>query len=426
MNKITYIILLSFSLLLNSCQSQQSGQTTTKSDRIELFDQVWDTVNEQFYDQNFNGVDWGKKYSKYKPLIENCKNADTLFFLLNEMLFELNSSHCGVGLLSKLDNDVSPYLFKNGDIGLDIRIIKNQIIVTKVIQNSTSDNVQIQTGFLIEKIDGLSLENIEKKVKYKPPFNERNKTFHLTTEVLRRIYGQSETKVIIDFLDENNKSHQVILTRTKRQNGISLLEGLPTVYVKSESYFISKDIAYLTFNAFQPADLNHVLNNYEKVRKSKGLIIDFRGNDGGSIEAMKLFLGRFVSERKKYVTYINRNEENEDFIDPIGNKFKGEIVVLVDEMSISGAENSSLILQQLNIATIIGNQTPGQLLWGNLYQINDTISLVIPIYKLEYPNGYSPENNGITPDIEIELNRKDLLNGKDTQLERAIEYLTNE
>jgi C-terminal processing protease CtpA/Prc len=196
--------------------------------------------------------------------------------------------------------------------------------------------------------------------------------------------------------------------------------------VKSESYFISKDIAYLTFNAFQPADLNSVLNNYEKVRKSKGLIIDFRGNDGGSIGAMKLFLGRFVSERKKYVTYINRDEENEDFIDPTGNTFKGKIVVLVDEMSISGAENSSLILQQLNSATIIGNQTPGQLLWGNLYQINDTVSLVIPIYKLEYPNGYNPENNGITPDIEIELNRKDLLNGKDTQLERAIEYLTNE
>ena len=36
---------------------------------------------------------------------------------------------------------------------------------------------------------------------------------------------------------------------------------------------------------------------------------------------------------------------------------------------------------------------------------------------------YIPENNGITPDIEIELTREDLLNGKDTQLLKAIEYL---
>ncbi len=87
MNKITYIILLSISLLLNSCQAKQSGQDIMKSDRLELFDQVWNTVNEQFYDQKFNGVDWSKKYTEYKPLIEKCKNIDTLFFLLNEDLF---------------------------------------------------------------------------------------------------------------------------------------------------------------------------------------------------------------------------------------------------------------------------------------------------------------------------------------------------
>ena len=76
------------------------------------------------------------------------KNTDTLFFLLNEMLFELNSSHCGVGLLSELDNDVSPYLFKNGDIGLDIRIIENKIVVTKVFQNSPAKISQIKAGYL--------------------------------------------------------------------------------------------------------------------------------------------------------------------------------------------------------------------------------------------------------------------------------------
>ncbi len=383
----------------------------TKNERIDLFDQVWSTVNEQFYDQNFNGVDWEKKYTEYKPLIENCNNSDTLFFLFNKMLHELNSSHCGIGLLSELKNNISPYLFLNGEVGIDIRIIENQIIVTKVIQNSASDNAQIQTGFIIEKIDGLSLDEIGEKVKYRPPFNERNKIFHLTTEVLRHIYGQAGTAVKIDFLDENNTSQSIILTRSKRENGISLVEWLPDVFVKSESYFLTEEIAYLSFNAFQPENLEHVLNNLEKVNNAKGLIIDLRGNDGGSIEAMKLLLGRFVSERIKYVTYINRNENNEDFIDPIENKFTGKVVVLIDEMSISGAENMAAIMQQLNIATIIGNQTPGQLLCGNVYQIDATVSLVIPIYKLEYPNGLNPENNGIKPAIEIDLNRNDLLNG---------------
>ena len=81
------------------------------------------------------------------------------------------------------------------------------------------------------------------------------------------------------------------------------------------------------------------------------------------------------------------------------------------------------IVKQFNIGKVIGKQSPGQLLWGNGYFINDSILLAIPIYKLEYTNGFNPENNGITPDIELALNRNDLLNGKDTQIEKAIQYL---
>ena len=66
------------------------------------------------------------------------------------------------------------------------------------------------------------------------------------------------------------------------------------------------------------------------------------------------------------------------------------------------------------------------MLWGNGYLINDSIALAIPIYKLEYPNGFNPENNGISPDIEIELKREGLLKGKDTQLEKAIEHLNKQ
>lgn len=421
MSKVLTIIVLGFFLLLNSCQSQEKG--VTKNERIEIFEQVWSNVNEHFYDPNFNGIDWNKKHIEYKTQIENCNNTDTLFLLLNKMLSELNSSHCGVGLLSELDKAVSPYIFSNGEIGIDIRIIKNQILITKVLKNSSADIANIKAGFIIEKIDNLTLSEIKRIVKFKPPFNNRNKVFHLTSEVLRHIYGQSGTNVEIVFLDVNNKSHTEILTRTERQNGISLYDGMPPAYLKSESYFISENIAYLTFNAFNPVDLEHVLNNLEKVKNSKELIIDLRGNDGGSIEEMKLLLGRFISERRIYGIYINRNERNEDFIEPTGSKYQGKVVLLVDEMSVSGAENMAGIIQQFKIGKIIGNQTPGQMLWGNGYLINDSIALVIPIYKFEYPNGFNPENNGITPDIEVELKREDLLKNKDTQLEKAIEYL---
>ena len=77
--------------------------------------------------------------------------------------------------------------------------------------------------------------------------------------------------------------------------------------------------------------------------------------DGGSIEAMKLLLGRFVTKRRKYGTYINRNERNEDFIEPISTNYQGRIVLLIDEMSISGAENMAGIIQYFKIENSIGH-----------------------------------------------------------------------
>jgi carboxyl-terminal processing protease len=423
MNKIIPLFLFIILILFNSCQSGKNKQDATEKESIAVFEQIWNNVNEHFYDQNFNGVDWDNKYKEYKGKIENCNNTDTLLLRLNKMLFELNSSHCGVGLLSELDHNLSPYLFKDGEVGIDIRILENKIVVTSVLKNSAADISKIKSGYIIEKIDGLTIADIEKLVNYRPPYNERNNKFHLTTEVLRYIYGQAETNVKIDYLDENNQIHSKIIKRTKRQNGISLIKGMSTLFLKSDSYFETKDIAYLSFNVFQPANLDHVLTKLENVSNSKGLIIDLRGNDGGSIEGMKLLLGRFVSERKKYGTYINRNERNDDFIEPLEKKYPGEVVLLIDEMSISGAENMAGIVEQFGIGKIIGNQSPGQLLWGNGYFINDSIFLAIPIYKLEYPNGFNTENKGITPDIEIKLNRSDLLKGKDTQKEKAVQYL---
>ena len=197
MNRLTYILFFITPFLFTSCQAQE--KVMTKSERMEIFEHVWNTVNEHFYNPNFNGIDWDKKHIEYKAKIENCNSTDTLFSLVNKMLFELNSSHCGVGLLSELDQAVSPYIFSNGETGIDIRIIENQIVITKVLKNSPADIANINEGCIIEKIDDLTIKDFENLTKYKPPFNDRNKKFHLTSEILRHIYGQPGTKVKIDF-----------------------------------------------------------------------------------------------------------------------------------------------------------------------------------------------------------------------------------
>lgn len=151
MRMIIHIITLVSTLVLNSCQAQDHRGIMTLRERLDLFDQVWNTVNEQFYDPHFNGINWQATYEQYKPLIANCSQTDSLFTLLNKMLFELNSSHCGIGLHSSLKNNASPYIFMEGTIGIDIRVIDNEIVIAKVIPNSPAELSNLKTGFIIQK-----------------------------------------------------------------------------------------------------------------------------------------------------------------------------------------------------------------------------------------------------------------------------------
>lgn len=400
--------------------NQLGGIMYQKTERLKIFEQVWETVNEEFYDENFNGVNWNNIKAKYRTKITE---SDSLFTHLNDMLFELNSSHCGVGLLSDITKILSPYIFNEATIGIDIRIIDNQILVTAVSPHSSAASKGIKAGYVIKKINGLSLSEIKNQVVYRPPFNDRNRLFYVTSTILRLLYGEVNTTIKIDFIDHTNKLFSKELVCEKRTSSPTNIGLSSPAFLESYSYSITPQISYISFNAFLPHDLNHVIEKLNKLNNPDGLIIDLRGNDGGSIEGMKLLIGRFITKKKRYGTYRNRENTTSAYIEPNGKTSTGELVILVDYMSISAAENMAGIVQLLNIGMIIGTRTPGQLLWGEGYSLDNNIALVIPVNKIEYINGLIPEDNGITPDIEVQMKREDVLNGKDTQIDEAVKYL---
>ncbi|MGA9383130.1 MAG: hypothetical protein WBV73_30575, partial [Phormidium sp.] len=86
------IILFSISILLLSWLISpvipQMLATQSKT-----FNAVWETVNNNFYDPKFNGVDWKGIQSKYAPQISKTQTTDEAAIIINQMLGELNTSH---------------------------------------------------------------------------------------------------------------------------------------------------------------------------------------------------------------------------------------------------------------------------------------------------------------------------------------------
>ncbi|HSB66727.1 MAG TPA: S41 family peptidase, partial [Anaerolineales bacterium] len=74
-------------------------------------------------------------------------------------------------------------------------------------------------------------------------------------------------------------------------------------------------------------------------------------------------------------------------------------------------------------ATIIGSQTSGRCLTANIVPLSKGGLLVYPFGQSQTPDGRILENNGVIPDIEVALDRQQLLQGIDAQLEAAIDFL---
>lgn len=125
--KKAILILTVFINLLYSCKGQNN-----ETQNMEILDIVWETINTQYFDSTFNGLNWQEEYDYYKPIIKSCKENDSLYHYLNQMLFKLDVSHLFALPADYKDEIGSPQLFLDGSVGVDLRLINNEAIITSV------------------------------------------------------------------------------------------------------------------------------------------------------------------------------------------------------------------------------------------------------------------------------------------------------
>ncbi len=102
-------------------------------------------------------------------------------------------------------------------------------------------------------------------------------------------------------------------------------------------------------------------------------------------------------------------------------RFHGRVVLLVNEHTASAGEMVSAFAEETSLATIVGTKAPGRLLSGSAYKVGRGYILGLPVAAYLTWQGRMLENNGIVPKFSMELSRAALKEGRDTQLETAME-----
>lgn len=156
------------------------------------------------------------------------------------------------------------------------------------------------------------------------------------------------------------------------------------------------------------------------------LIIDIRGNPGGDFNTRRTIAEQFVSERTLFWRYHARNGVNDVFLNPSPIPYKGKVVILIDELSSSSSEEFSGAMKAITRATVFGQRTAGKVLTMEIVELPNGGLFAYPNQQTRTSKDEVLEAVGVIPDFVVDWNKDDLLNGIDTQLEKAIEYLANE
>jgi carboxyl-terminal processing protease len=398
------------------------SETRENSKRAEAFDQVWKRINSNFYDETFGGRDWQAIGEEYRQKALEAPTAKDFYVTLNTMLFRLEVSHIGV-----IPNDHpewigAPSSFADGEVGLNIRIIENRIVVTHRKPELGDTAPAIRPGTVLIRLNGLTLDDFMEEVTT-PPVPTIPPLMLVTERAGRELFRDAGETVEITYLDEEGTEESATLTAFPRDGAIQLIDGIPPVYLDFESRAIGKQIGYIRFSCFHGELTERILAAMTEHHDSLGLIIDLRGNVGGDFRVRRAIAEHLITEQSLVWRYVNRFGAEDIILEPAPNGYRGKVVFLVDEMSASSAEELPGALQALGRATVIGNRTAGLVLVAGVEPLEIGATLVYPSAETRFVNGYVPEGKGITPDVMVPYEIASLRAGKDAQLETAVRML---
>jgi C-terminal processing protease CtpA/Prc len=197
---------------------------------------------------------------------------------------------------------------------------------------------------------------------------------------------------------------------------------LPPLHLEFESGRLESGIGYIRFNTFHPDLLPDMVEAVAALQDAPGIIIDLRGNPGGDPSIAEELAAQFLDGQVLFGSFRTRSGPMARLVTG-KNVYTGPLVILIDALSYSGSEHFASGVQAVGRAVIIGERSPGGATAANAQTLpNDTI-LVYPVALLLTSDGTVLEGYGVIPDITVTLERSQLLEGIDAQLQAAIDYI---
>ena len=103
--------------------------------------------------------------------------------------------------------------------------------------------------------------------------------------------------------------------------------------------------------------------------------------------------------------------------------FHGHMAVLINEKTSSAGEMAAQFAKDTKVATLIGQKTAGLVLGSDMFDVGYGYTLYLPVFGWYSPSGSYNEGSGVMPDVLVDIDPVCLAEGKDVQLNKALEMI---
>ena len=371
----------------------------------QMFDELWRIERDFFYVENMHGANWKAIKAKYEKFLPYVGHRDDLNYLFHDMMSELVIGHNYVGNGDYPD----PIIVNVGLLGADYEVNNGMYRFKKIYSGLswnpsfraplTQPGTAVKEGEYLVAVNGVALDT--KTNLYSLFQNTAGKQTRISVNTEAAVKGAKEMIVVPVGSEANLRLMDWVEGNRKK---VDQLSGGRVAYVYMPN---TGGDGYTFFNRYYFSQL-----------EKDAVIVDDRFNGGGSAADYVIDL------LSRTVTNYWKNRDGEIMKTPEA-VIDGPKAMITNEYAASGGDLMPYMFKLKKVGTLVGKRTLGILVGIYNYPVlMDGGTMTAPRLGIFSKEGnWVVENEGITPDIEVEMTPKEVIAGKDPQLEKAVEVL---
>ncbi|KPI24246.1 peptidase S41 [Actinobacteria bacterium OV320] len=370
----------------------------------QSYEEAGRLIRAYFWDPGMCGIDWDAVLGQYRPLVERVASPDEFADLLREVLGELGTSHAYVTAARR--NEGPPHYQRlQGLLGANFVHRDAGWTVRRILPGDSSDSkarsplagTGIRDGAVLTHVDGRQVDPVTGP--YPLLAGAGGTTVELTFTSAEGGSGRPRRVAVVPLIDERPLRYQDWVA--KRRAVVHELSGGRCGYLHIPDMGGS---GWAQFNR----DLRMEVSR-------PALLVDVRGNAGGHISELvvekltRTILGWDLTRDAQPVSYAS-------------NAPRGPVVALADEATSSDGDMITAAFKLLKLGPVVGQRT-----WGGVvgmtgrHQLGDGTVITVPMNAAWFDAyGWSVENRGVTPDLEVLRTPLDWAEGRHAQLDDAV------